>query len=94
MRVEVVYALSLEQDCGVLDLPEGATVREAIERSGVLIRHPEIDPGSFEFGVWGRRCPLEAALRDGDRVEIYRPLQVEAQEARRRRMRRKPGRAP
>lgn len=94
MRVEVVYALALEQDCSVLDLPEGANVGEAIERSGVLVRHPELDRDTVRCGVWARRCSPETVLHDGDRVEIYRPLQADAHEARRRRVRKKQGHSP
>jgi hypothetical protein len=83
LAVEVIYALPLTQDCVTLALPAGCRVREAIEGSGLLQRHPSIDLESCRLGVWGRRAKLDDALRDGDRVEIYRPLQVEPKEARR-----------
>jgi sulfur carrier protein len=35
--------------------------------------------------VWGRRVPLDTPLRDGDRVEVYRPLRVDPKVARRER---------
>ena len=85
MRVEVVYALPLEQDCSSVELPEGATIREAVERSGVLMRHPQIDCTTARVGILGRRSGWDALLRDGDRVEIYRPLQADPKELRRRR---------
>lgn len=83
--VEVVYALSLEQDCCPLELPAGACVREAITQSGVLERHPEIDLQAQAVGIWGRRVSLDEPLRDRDRVEIYRPLRCDPKEVRRRR---------
>ena len=86
MRVEVVLALPLQQDVCIVELPASASVREAIERSGLLMRHPDIDLN--RVGIWGRRCRLEDAVRDGDRVEIYRPLTADPKEIRRRRARR------
>lgn len=68
-----------------LELPAGATAIDAIRASGLLERFGEIDLSTQTVGVWGRSCTLEAALRDGDRVEIYRPLSVDPKEARRRR---------
>lgn len=85
IKVEVVYALPLVQDCTVVELAPAATAAEAIERSGVLERHPEIEAAKLRAGVWGRRIRLDQPLADGDRVEIYRPLQVHPMDVRRRR---------
>jgi hypothetical protein len=90
MRVEVVYALPLEQDCSSVELAEGATIREAVERSGVLTRHAQIDRATVRIGIWGRPAGWDTPVRDGDRVEIYRPLQADAKEARRKRAAAKP----
>jgi uncharacterized protein len=81
--VEVVFALPLHQDVTALECGEGTTVREAIERSGVLARHDQID--LCRVGVWGRRCGLEDLVRDGDRIELYRPLSADPKDVRRRR---------
>ena len=83
IRVEVVYALREEQVLVALELEEGATVRQAIERSGLLQRFPEIDPVSPKVGIFGRVTADATALQDGDRVEIYRPLVVDPKDARR-----------
>jgi uncharacterized protein len=85
LRVEVVYALPLEQDCTSLECSEGTRVGQAIEASGVLQRHPDLAPSSV--GIWGRRCGLDDVVRDGDRVEIYRPLTADPKETRHRRAR-------
>lgn len=85
LQVEVVYALPLEQDCSVVEVPDGARVRDAIERSGALQRHPEIDLERHAVGIWNRRVALDQVLRDRDRVEIYRPLTADPREIRRRR---------
>jgi putative ubiquitin-RnfH superfamily antitoxin RatB of RatAB toxin-antitoxin module len=85
LSVEVVYALSSGEDAVTLALAPGATAADAVRVSGVLERHPEIDLGRQKIGIHGRVVAEKAPLRDGDRVEIYRPLPVDAKEARRRR---------
>lgn len=87
MRVEVVYASGSGADCVSLSLPPGSTLREAIAASGVLDRHAEIDLTRHKVGVHGRLKTLDAALREGERVEIYRPLAADPKEARRARAR-------
>lgn len=86
MRIELIYSPAARAvDCVTLVLDDASTVAQALQASGLMQRHPEIDLARLGVGVWGRRCSLDHALRDGDRVEVYRPLQVEPKEARRRR---------
>ena len=94
LRVEVVYALRGEQVLVALEVEEGTTVRQAIERSGLLARFPEVELKRGYVGIFGRTTPLHAPLADGDRVEIYRPLIADPKEARRERARRMPLRKP
>jgi putative ubiquitin-RnfH superfamily antitoxin RatB of RatAB toxin-antitoxin module len=68
-------------------VPPGATVEDALRLCGLLARHPEIVLGAGRVGVWGRLQALDTALRPGDRVEVYRPLQVDPMESRRQRER-------
>ena len=82
IRVEVVYALAQEQAIVPLQLEEGATVADALAASGLLDRYRELDEGA-RVGVWGRVAPRSHVLRDGDRVEIYRPLQADPKQVRR-----------
>jgi uncharacterized protein len=70
-----------------LTLPAGASALDAIRASGLLERFAELDLSVQAIGVWGRRCALDALVRDGDRVEIYRPLAMNPNEARRLRAR-------
>lgn len=84
IRVEVAYALPDRQRLVTLDVPRGSTAREAVERSGLQREFPEIDPEGNALGIFGRRCPPDQRLRDGDRVEIYRPLKADPKEVRRR----------
>ena len=85
LSVEVVYALPSGEDAVALTLAPGATAGEAVRVSGLLERHPEIDLRRQKLGIYGRVVSGQARLSDGDRVEIYRALVVDAKEARRRR---------
>jgi putative ubiquitin-RnfH superfamily antitoxin RatB of RatAB toxin-antitoxin module len=88
LRVEVVYCAGTAQvDQVELVLPAGATVADALDASGVLQRHA-LDAAGVRVGIWGRVQPLAMALRDRDRVELYRALRVEPKEARRLRYKR------
>lgn len=83
LRVEVAYALPEQQALMALEVEEGTTVREAIVRSGILARFPEIRIARGCVGVFGRQVELDALVRDGDRVEIYRSLIADPKKARR-----------
>ena len=85
IAVEVVYALKNRQDLVTLKLPAGATAREAVERSGLLLRFPEIDLAKNKLGVFAKPVKPDAVLRDRDRVEIYRPLIADPREVRKQR---------
>lgn len=85
IAVTVVYALPTGATEISLELPEGSSVADALARSGIAARHPEIDSGKMAIGVYGARVTLDALLADHDRVEIYRPLLADPKERRRRR---------
>ncbi|MFI9653688.1 RnfH family protein [Guyparkeria sp. GHLCS8-2] len=85
MKVEVAYARPDIQMLLEVDVAEGATVEEAIRRSGILERFPEIDLSQQKVGVFAKVVPLSQALREWDRVEIYRPLIADPKAARRQR---------
>ncbi|WP_321841544.1 RnfH family protein [Paraburkholderia bannensis] len=84
--VDVCYALPDTQTLVGVQLPAGSTVQQAIDASGILTRHPEIDLTKLKVGVYGKLKPLDAELADHDRVEIYRPLVVDPKLARQRRV--------
>jgi uncharacterized protein len=86
LAVQVCYALPDRQTLIDVDVPDGATVRDAIDASGVLARHPEIDLTTQKTGIFGKLAPLGAPLAAHDRVEIYRPLVVDPKLARQRRV--------
>ncbi len=74
MKVGVFYASISRQANLTVDLPEGATIKDAIERSGILKQFPEIDLEQQKVGVFSKLSKLDATVEDGDRVEIYRPI--------------------
>ncbi|HUK05432.1 MAG TPA: RnfH family protein [Burkholderiales bacterium] len=82
LRVEVVYALAGRQDIVRLALEEGATAGDAARLSG-------LPAGGLRLGIGGKPVPAGRVLRDGDRVELLRPLAADPGEARRRRARRR-----
>jgi len=85
LNIEVCYALSGKQDVVRLKLAAGATLQQAVEASGMLAKYPEIDVKKNKFGLWNKLSKLDSALRDNDRVEIYRPLIADPKEVRKQR---------
>lgn len=85
ITVEVAYATPEEQVILRLDTAPGVTLQQAIEKSGILTRFPEIDLAINKVGVFGKAAKTDAVLNAGDRVEIYRPLIADPKEARKRR---------
>jgi hypothetical protein len=81
--VEVVYALAERQELIGIAIASGATVGEAIDRSDIAKRFPEQDLSACTLGIWGRLVNRDHVLQGGDRVEIYRPLNIDPREARR-----------
>jgi len=86
INIEVVYALDQRQELVSLKLPAGATVRDAVEASGLLHKYPEIDlEGANKLGVFAKLAKPDTVLRDRDRVEIYRPLIADPKAVRKKR---------
>lgn len=86
--VKVAYASCGTQTVVALKVAPGTTVRAAVEKSGILRQHPEIDLNRYKLGVFGRRVEAQHELRMDDRVEIYRPLRIDPKLSRKRRARR------
>jgi uncharacterized protein len=85
LNIEVCYALADKQELVRLRLPEGATLGQALEASGLLAKYPEIDLKKNKFGIYAKLSKVDASLRDQDRVEIYRPLIADPKEVRKQR---------
>jgi putative ubiquitin-RnfH superfamily antitoxin RatB of RatAB toxin-antitoxin module len=88
IEVELIYALPQAQIVQTLRVPAGATVAQAIEQSGILLRCPEITAQALPVGIFGKRVETKHVLREFDRIEIYRPLIADPKQARRARARR------
>ncbi len=74
MQIGVAYSESVQQIWLTIEVPDDATVKDAIERSGILKMFPHIDLAAQKVGIFGRVVKPEAALKPGDRIEIYRPI--------------------
>jgi len=79
MQVGVAYSEQSQQIWMTIEVPDEATARDAIERSGILKMFPHIDLDSQKIGVFGKVVKPQTALRPGDRVEIYRPITCDPQ---------------
>ena len=86
IRVEVVYALPQRQELVEVKLPEGATVRQAVEASGLLEKYPDIElDRRNKLGIYAKLVKADSEVRDRDRVEIYRPLIADPKAVRKKR---------
>jgi len=90
-HVEVAYARPDKQEIIPVRVPDGTTAVEAVKLSGIAAIFPEIDADSIDMGIFGKviKKPAEHELRDGDRVELYRPLQIDPKQARLNRVKKK-----
>ncbi|WP_322557115.1 RnfH family protein [Halomonas sp.] len=87
LDVEVAFALPGRQRIISLSVPEGTTARQAVTMAGLEAAFPELPPATFrqaDLGIFGKRLgdPDAVRLRTGDRVEVYRPLQIDPKAAR------------
>lgn len=89
MKVSVTYAEPDHQEWIEFEAPEGTTAQEAIRMSGIQERFPHADLESKKIGIFGKPVKSGQELREGDRVEIYRPLQVDPKKARTRQSKKK-----
>lgn len=83
MQIEVVFALPRRQELVTIELDPGASVADAIARSGIAELFPNQQIERCAVGIWGRVVDRDHPLVDGDRVEIYRPLEIDPREQRR-----------
>ena len=86
MQIGVAYSEPGQQIWLNIEVPDEASVNEAIERSGILKQFPHIDLSSQKVGVFGKLVKLDAKLKPGDRVEIYRPITADPETVPRRDM--------
>lgn len=89
IRIEIAFADDQQQLIMPLTLDAPCTVEEAILCSGILKKVPHIDLAKNKVGIFGKLNSLTCTINDGDRIEIYRPLSVDAKQARRLRVKRR-----
>jgi len=83
--VEVAYAEPASQFLARLDVAAGSTLEQVLETSGLYERYPDPLLRKAATGIWGRETPRHVVVNDGDRIEVYRPLQQDPRVARRER---------
>lgn len=74
MQIAVAYSDPANQLWLRIEVPDEATVEQAIIRSGILRQFPDIDLTAQKVGVFGKLVELDGPLKPGDRIEIYRPI--------------------
>jgi putative ubiquitin-RnfH superfamily antitoxin RatB of RatAB toxin-antitoxin module len=79
LRLEVACALPARQRLLEIVVDADCTVFDAVQRSGILADFPELDIHQLKYGIWGEvvAAPQTTRPRDGDRIEIYRPLLID-----------------
>lgn len=83
VMVEVAYAEPTLQRIISVEVIPGSTVEAAILQSGILSLFPQIDLTKQKVGIFSKACKLTDLVKEGDRIEIYRPLTIDPKEARR-----------
>jgi putative ubiquitin-RnfH superfamily antitoxin RatB of RatAB toxin-antitoxin module len=82
IKVEVVYALPDEQKVFALEVEQGAMVEDVIKQSGILEVYADIDLQQNKVGIYSELVDINTVLRNHDRVEIYRSLEIDPKAAR------------
>ncbi len=84
IRVEVAYALPHKQKILSVEVEEGTSMLDAVRQSGIEAEFPELVLAEAKFGIFGKasRAPESDVVREGERIEIYRPLLIDPKQAR------------
>jgi len=85
IRVEVVLAMPERQELVSLEVNAGTTLADAISLSGLPEKFDGFEVDLRRVGIFGQKASPDQVLREGDRVEIYRPLIADPKEVRRQR---------
>lgn len=80
--IEVVYGIPHKQVLLSLKVPEGTTIENCIKLSGIVKHFPEIVPSEAVVGIFSKPDKLDNTVKQGDRIEIYRPLTADPKEMR------------
>ena len=82
LNISVIYATPDEQVEVPLQVEANCSVALAIRRSGILERFPDLESAALSVGIFSQKARLDDGLHEGDRIEIYRPLQIDPKQAR------------
>lgn len=85
VNIEVIYALEDEQKILRLSVAKKSTVAEVIKQSGILKLYPQIDLDQSQCGIYSHVVTMEQIVKEGERIEIYRPLICDPKEVRKQR---------
>jgi putative ubiquitin-RnfH superfamily antitoxin RatB of RatAB toxin-antitoxin module len=85
IKVEIVFALPHKATCLEVEVAEGSTAEQVVLKSGIVEKCPEIELSNLSLGIWNRTVKSYQVVKEGDRVEIYRPLIADPKAARRQR---------
>ena len=89
MQVSLIYSPAPRQvGEWLVDVPVGSRAAQALESSGIFEAFPHLQQDDLLLGVWGQRVDNQHILQSGDRLEVYRRLQVDPKLARRERFKR------
>jgi putative ubiquitin-RnfH superfamily antitoxin RatB of RatAB toxin-antitoxin module len=83
MRVSVAVALPGRQEVIEVEVPARATVSDAIAAAALEARFPGVDFSAMRTGIWSRPAAAHVRIREGDRIELYRPLKADPKDMRR-----------
>ena len=83
IKVEIVFALAQKQSLQTVLVDAGASVADVIEKSELASAFADQNLAEMACGIWGREVARHHAVKDGDRIELYRPLELDPREARR-----------
>ncbi len=89
MEVEVACVADDVQHVIAIQLPVGSSLADAVTVSDILSQFPALDKDKISYGIYGALASEQTVIKDGDRVQIYRPLLISPMEARRLRAKRK-----
>jgi uncharacterized protein len=93
-RCSVVFAMPDRQWIWQVEMPDAGTVADALRLAQARAGDLQV-PWDADVGIFGELCDRAAVPREGDRIEVYRPLRLDPKESRRARARAgKPARDP
>jgi len=85
INVEVAYAMAQKQIVRKVNVDAGTTLGAAIVQSGIMMDFPDLELENAKVGIYGKVASMVTVIKEGDRIEIYRPLIADPKEVRRKR---------